>query len=145
MTTLSKTRKPDSLESGSTLRHLTSQITNSFSPVATRNKSVFINDIPDNLYLQADRELVTSVLSGLVSAVVRNAKESRIRLSAKIYSNVVLVHVKDYNSLNHSRVESGLQELQPLAEKMGGSVGVTSQRHNIATYAFSFPNQPMAA
>jgi hypothetical protein len=132
-------------EAWPTLRNMASCLANSFMPVAQRNKSYFVNDIPDELYIDTDPELVSSVLSGLLSAVVRNAKESCIRLSAKIYNNVILVHVQDYNNFNYSPVENGLQQLQSIAEKMGGNVSVTSQRHNVATFAFSFPNLPMAA
>src|SRR5690242_9004541 len=112
-----------------TLRHLAVHITDSFRPVAARNRSVFVNDIPEDLFIDTDTQLVASVLTGMVSAVVKNAKESSIRLSAKIYGNVVLVHVKDDNNHNYDSVESKLQQLLPLAEKMGGSLGVTSQRH----------------
>jgi len=44
--------------------------------------------------------MLASVLSGLLSAVVTHSKNSCIRLSAKIYGNVVLVQVKDSTASN---------------------------------------------
>jgi len=143
--TVLKTLETETLSSFCTLDELAGSMIKSFGPLAARNKSVILNDIPDHLYIDTDPDIIAAVLSGLLSAVIRNAKESCIRLSAKIYTNVILVHIKDYNSLNFCPIENSLQQLQPMAEKVGGSVSVTSQRHNVATFAFSFPNLPMAA
>lgn len=145
MTTVFKSAYPAAMQENLTLQQLAARLVQSFLPVATRNKNHFINDIPDDLFIGADPELVASILSGLLGTVTKNAHESCIRISARVYGNVVLVHVKDYNNLNYLPSENGLQQLQPLAEKIGGSVGVTSQRQNVTTFAFSFPNMPMAA
>jgi len=128
-----------------TLSELASNLTTGFLPLARTNKSVIVNDIPEDLFIDTDIELVASIFAGLLAAVVKNAKESYIRLSAKVYGNVVLLHIKDLNNFNYSPVENKVQQLQPLAEKIGGSVSVTSQRNNVATFAFSFPNLPLAA
>lgn len=128
-----------------TLSELTSNLSAGFLPLARTNKSVIVNDIPEDLFIDTDIELVASIFAGLLAAVVKNAKESYIRLSAKVYGNVILLHIKDHNNFNYCTVENKVQQLIPLAEKIGGSVSVTSQRNNVATFAFSFPNLPMAA
>lgn len=145
MTTVFRSAYPASIESASTLQELVGNLMQSFLPLAKRNKNHFVNDIPDDLYIDTDRDLVATVLSGMLSTIIKHAKESSICMSAKIYGNVVLVHIKDYNNFNYFSIENNLQKLQPLAEKVGGSVGVTSQRHNVATFAFSFMNIHLAA
>jgi hypothetical protein len=132
-------------ESWPTLRRMASQLTETFRSIAQRNQNYFVNDIPDELYIDTDPNLIATIFGHLLSAVVSNAKESCIRLSAKTYGNVILLHIKDYNSFDHGGVEDNLRQLQSLAEKAGGSVGITSHRQNVATFAFSFPNLPMAA
>lgn len=128
-----------------TLNELANNLSAGFLPVARSNKSIIVNDIPEDLFIDTDIELVASIFAGLLAAVVKNAKESYIRLSAKVYGNVILLHIKDHNNFNYSPVENKVKQLLPLAEKLGGSVSVTSQRNNVATFAFSFPNLPMAA
>ena len=145
MTTVIKPMYPANMQDFITLRELAACLSGSFLPLAQQNKSVIINDIPEDLFIDTNTEVVASILGGLLSAVVKNAKESHISISAKLYGNVVLVHVKDYNNINYSLVENKLRSLQPLAEKIGGAVSVTSQRHNVTTFAFSFPNLPLAA
>jgi hypothetical protein len=59
-----------------------------------------------------------------------------------MYGNIVLVRVRNSGSLNISGIESQLQTLLPLAERMKGSIGFTSQRNNITTICFGFSNLP---
>jgi hypothetical protein len=136
---------PETFNGFITLSQMVKNLTGSFQLFARRNKSVIVNDIPEDLFIDTDPELVATVLGGVISAVIKNAKESYIRLSAKTYGNVILVHIKDHNNFNYCPVENKLRQLSPLAEKIGGSVSVTSQRNNVTTFAFSFPNLPMAA
>jgi hypothetical protein len=143
--TVLKPVETERLSSFTTLDKLADRMIESFSPLAAHSRNHFVNDIPEQLYIDTDENILASILSGLLHAVVRNAKESCIRISAKIYSNVILVHIKDYNSINYCPVENSLSDLQFMAEKIGGSVSITSQRHNVATFAFSFPNLPLAA
>lgn len=126
------------------LCHVANRLVKSFLPQATRNKSFFVNEIPENLFIGNNPQLVASVLSGLISFVVSHTKDSCIRLSAKVYNQVILMHVKDCSSSCHT-VENELRQLQPIAEKIGGIVSVTSHRMNVTTFAFSFPNLPIAA
>jgi|SRR3982751_4142380 hypothetical protein len=139
------TFSPEPIQDFITLSELANNLSAGFLSLARTNKSVIINDIPEDLFIDTDIELVASIFAGLLAAVVKNAKESYIRLSAKVYGNVILLHIKDHNNFNYSPVENKVRQLLPLAEKIGGSVCVTSQRNNVATFAFSFPNLPMAA
>jgi hypothetical protein len=132
------------LQSNNDLRQVANRLVKTFLPVAIRNKSFFVNEIPENLYIDSNPQLVASVFGGLLSSVVRHTKDSCIKLSAKVYNNVIVMHVKDCSNSNHT-VENGLKQLQPIAEKIGGVVSITSYRTNVTTFAFSFPNLPIAA
>jgi hypothetical protein len=126
------------------LHDVTSQLVNTFMAEATRNKSFFINEIPCDLLLETDPQLFASVLSGILSAIVSSAKNSCIRLTVKIFGHVILVQVKESNGLNSHFMEIALLALLPIAEKMKGSVSVTSQRKKITTITFGFPNLQIA-
>lgn len=125
------------------LHELTAQLVNTFIPTASTNKSFFVNDIPARLPLATNQQMLASVLSGLLSAIVTHAKDSCIRLSAKIYGNVILMQVKDSASSNTYALENEVRKLQPIAEKISGSVSVTSQRKNLTTITFGFVNLPL--
>lgn len=132
--------RPESSYDYSGLHELADFLIAKFKPAAASNKSLFINEIPAHLELVADKLLLSSILNGLFSVVVNYTKDSCIRLSAKTDGNMVLIQVKESISLNSTALENGLRKLQPLAEKLRGSVGVTCQRKNLTTITFGFPN-----
>lgn len=125
------------------LHELTTQLVNTFIPRANSNNSFFVNEIPARLPLITSKEMIAFVLSGVLSAVATHSKGSCIRLSAKIYGSVVLMQVRDSTSSNTGAVENEVRKLQPIAEKMLGSVSVTSKRKNLTTITFGFPNLPL--
>ena|SRR3990170_5048109 len=127
----------------SSLHQLADSLVHCFLLKDTSNKSFFFNEIPDHLHLATDQKIVASVLSGVLSAVASHTEDSCIHLSAKTYGNVVLLRVKDSSGLNIDAIESDVRKLRPLAEKMRGSVGVTSQRKKLTTITFGFPNLPL--
>jgi len=122
----------------SKLNDVVDRLINTLLPKAYRNKSFFVNDIPDHLQLEQDSPVITSVLGGLLSTVISNAKESCIWLSAKIYGNVVLVHVKNSKGFSTHAMESQLQQLQTLAVKTRGTIGYTSHQSSITSLTFGF-------
>lgn len=145
MTTALNQYSNATLQLTSGLRQLASNLISSVLPAATRNDSFFVNDIPEDLDIDTDPQLVASILGGMLSTIAQHAKSSCIRLSAKIYHDVILVHVKDCSSSHSYDIYSVLQRLLPMAEKLGGYVGVSSHRQNVTTVAFSFPNFRVAA
>lgn len=122
---------------------VTSQLVNTYMDKATRNKSFFINEIPCDLLIDTDPQLFASVLSGILSAVASSVKNSCIRLTVKSFGHVILVQLKESNGINSHFMDTELQKLLPIAEKMRGSVSVTSQRKKITTITFGFPNLPL--
>src|SRR5687767_4744490 len=125
------------------LHELTAQLVTTFMPKASTNKTFFVNDIPAQLPLATNQQMLASLLSGLLLVMVTHAKESCIQLSARVYGNVVLMQVKDSASSNTYAVENEVRKLQPIAEKLFGSVSVTSQRKNLTTITFGFVNLPV--
>lgn len=112
-------------------------------PKASKNKNFFVNDIPDHFQLEKDAHVIASVLGGLLSTVVSCAKDSCIWLSAKLYGNVVLVHVKNSNGFRGKAIENQLQQLQRIAGKTRGTVGFTTHESNITSITFGFLNLPL--
>jgi hypothetical protein len=144
-TTVFEPCSPYSMQITSNLHSLTNDLIESVSSAAILNDSYFVNEIPEDLDVDTDPQLVASVLGGMLSTVGRHARGSVITVSAKIYHDVILVHVKDYNNSQNYDIYHSLQELNPLAEKIGGVIDVNSYRLKVTTVVFSFPNLPIAA
>ena len=127
------------------LHHLVNHITSNLVPDTVRNKCLIINDVPEGIQVNNNEELLSSILSNLIGLVITNAENSHIRITAKLFGNVVLLHVKDDGSLNYDLISSKLTTMQTLAARLGGYVGFTSFRNKLTTIAFSFTNIAHAA
>src|SRR5258705_12779605 len=83
------------------LQNLVDRLIKTLLPVAARNNSSFVNDVPSMLNIGGDGNIVASVINGLLRSVINNARESCICISAKeMYGKMVMVSVKDSNSFN---------------------------------------------
>ena len=121
------------------LSHLVKQLAISSTPAALKRGSFIVNDVPGDMNIAADENMLASVVGGMLNTVVNHAENSCIRIDARTHGNIVLVEVKDSSSINSYAVASGIQKFQPMAEKMGGYLCITSQHEKMMTIAFSFP------
>jgi glucose-6-phosphate-specific signal transduction histidine kinase len=128
-----------------TLKQMTGRLASTFLPVAVRNHSFFMNDIPEDLPVEHNKEWVSSIISGLLGAVVMHAKETCIRLTARKYGHVVVLEIKESGCISTYAMACGLQDVQSLAEKIGGCLTININKEKTTTIAFSFPNLPIAA
>jgi K+-sensing histidine kinase KdpD len=117
----------------------------SMEHTANDNKSFIVNDVPEDIVIDTDEQLLASVLSNLMSEVIMHTRDGCIRITAKLFRNVVLLHVKNDGSLNYDSVSQKMTRMQAQAEKLGGFVGFTSYRNKLTTIAFSFMNKQIAA
>lgn len=128
-----------------TLERLVHALINVKLESVVRKQSFFINEIQRNVPLMADRSVVTNVLDSLLQNVLSETNSSCIRISAKEYSQVLLIHIYDNHEADHA-VKNVISELVRVeAKKIGGYVGITRHQKNQTVIAFSFPNVPMAA
>lgn len=127
-----------------TLQHLAGRIAGTFLPAAVRHNNFFINDIPADLPVDHNHEWVASVIGGMLATVIDHARDTCIRLSARKYGYVMVLEVRESGSINGYAMACGLQEVQGLAEKIGGCLNISITRPE-TTISFSFPNLPIAA
>lgn len=136
---------PKSTQSTIALHLMINQLSVSSMPVAIRRRNVIVNDVPSDLVIKSDEQKLAAVLGNLLNTVIGHANDSYIRITAKLYGGVTLLHIKENSRLNSPAFANSLVEIQELAEKIGGSVSVTSYRNDITTIALSITNMPFAA
>ena len=123
------------------LRELISQLLISYQPVAVDRESTFVNDVHESLPVLANREVLTTLLSSLLYITARCSRNTRIRISAKSFHDVMVLHIKDSSSSDSYRVLTEFEHLKLLSQQIGGSLEITSQRNKETTIAFSFVNR----
>ena len=122
------------------LQNLVDRLIKTLLPVAVRNNSSIVNEIPSKLSIGGDENRVASVINGLLRSVINNARESCIHISAKeMYGKMVMLCVKDSNSYDTYAMACSLQDVVPLAQRIGGRLDITNPQQNVTTIAFRFP------
>lgn len=117
------------------------QLAEALEPAASIKKSYILNDVPQDIQVDADSHLLASVLGGLVNEVIRYTENGCVRVTAKSYNDVILLHVKNDGTLHYDSFSHNIARFQLQAKKLGGFVGFTSYRNKITTIAFSFMNR----
>lgn len=109
-------------------------------PSALRNNSFIVNDVPAEIRIIADENLLATVLSRLLYSFVNGAESSCIRINAKEYEDIVFVQMRSTHGIDNNAIDSDLQQAQPYAKKMNGNIGLSWENEKVTGIVFSFPN-----
>lgn len=142
---MSETIQERSVAAKRTLQDLVDRLVTGELAAALQKESFIVNEVPGELIIAADENMLAKVLRGLLHTVVSNARNSCIRVAAKVYGDIVLVHIRDTRRADSKTITERLEEIQMLAEKVGGCVTVCNQQEEAITLAFSFFNGIKAA
>jgi len=137
--------KHELIQSPIVLQETVSRILSGCIPSATRKNSFIINDVPSDMHVSTDEHMLASVFGAILNAVITHTENTCIRISAKFYGKVVLLHLKETHRLNSSSFVANLRQIQQLAEKIGGTVSISSHEGEATTIVFSFQNNLSAA
>lgn len=109
-----------------------------FQPFSVLNGSFIINDVPAGFYVDADKNLLATVISHLFSAMISKTKNSCIRISAKRYNNIILLRMSDTTGFIHSINTHHWYEMRSMAEKLGGCIIIDDIRKKQSNITLSF-------
>jgi K+-sensing histidine kinase KdpD len=116
------------------------RISASSIPTAAQRNSFIVNDIPKELNVNANEHMLASVFGSLLNTVITNTRDCCIRVSAKLYGKVVLVHLKESHHTINNAFNGSIRQVQQLAEKIGGTISINSDRDKATTIVFTFVN-----
>lgn len=138
--------KNEHTQSRVALHLMVSRITAGSLPSATRKNSFIINDVPADIQATTDENMLATVFGSLLNTVISYTENCCIRVSAKNYGRVVLLHLKESYRLNNQAFGGNLRQIQQLAEKIGGTVSISNDKSEATTIVLSFVNNiPLAA
>jgi hypothetical protein len=138
------THKESQTQSQVALHLMVNQLTQK-KRATTSSDNVIHNDIPAEMFVDADQHKLAAVLGMLLNTIHIHNKNSTIRITAKKYHNVILLHMKSDSKFNSPVFAGVLTDVEQIARNIGGTVGVTSYRNNITTVVLSFINAKLAA
>ncbi len=122
------------------LNQLVDRLTAVFLPAAVRNQSFFLNDVPADLAIDSNPQHISPVVSRMIGAVVNHVRDTCIRFTAKKHGHIVVLELQESGSINGFEMASELQQVNHLAEKIGGYLSITLPKAQTTSIAFSFPD-----
>ncbi len=123
-----------------TLNQFLSRIITAFQAIASRQKSNFVNDVPPNVSVQTDANILSEVLSELFTAILRRCEDCNIRLTSKSFHNVILIHITILSGFQGIHEVENMNEINHLAERLGGCILYNNQHLNESTFTLSLFN-----
>lgn len=100
-----KVPTPAQTDSKVSLHHLVSQLITSLQPLAVRRNNILLNDIPRDLAMDIDQQLVAYVLSELVNSAVNSTENQCIHIEAVIDNEHRMLRVKDLHTQVYHTME----------------------------------------
>ncbi len=130
---------PGVFNNGLSLQQLVNRFVSSSQEMAFRNNVIVVNEVPGDLIITADENKVTPVIDELLTAVVLNAKNSSIHVSADRYSDIVILNIQDRNNNNGYALAFSIMSVEQQAIAAGGSLSIDGKQKKVTTISFSFP------
>ena len=123
-----------------TLNQLTAELITAYQPVAYKQNSYFVNNVPEGLKLHIDKDGLATLMGSMFYIMASCSRDSCIEVSAEFYPDIILLHVKDTSTFNSYAIRSKRQSLQQLAEKIGGNLSMSKEHPKETSITFSFIN-----
>lgn len=127
------------------LKQLTGFVTKNLTTEACSRKSLLVNNVTPGIIVHADREALAETLTDVLTKTICHTENNCIRIETAIYDNIVSLIIKQSGYCSSTSIAVSMMPLQPLAEKLGGSISVVSDSDSRITVAFSFYNGLRAA
>ncbi len=111
-----------------TLQHLVSKLDYHFRPVMLDRQTKVINEVPQKLVARTNEKQLASILNSVMSSLVNGAYKDKIYVSAREFSNLVLIQVRSDHAINKESLWQYLQPANQLAKDLGGCISISDLR-----------------
>ena len=110
------------------------------SVYAARNGNIFSNNVQTDIRILTDTVKIRSILKRILELINTMTRKTHVHISAKTFTDLVLVHIKADGIQDVSLVFNELKQLVPDAELLSGFLGITTHEDKLITIAFTFLN-----
>ena len=126
------------------LHSVVSQLLTTYQSEAVRHQSFFINELPADLRINAEKNVLSTLIGNLMDITARLSKGDCIRIFAVQTDDAVTVYIQYTFTNTNYVVAPSFRALQALAGKIGGSVHFSGHNYS-SPIAVSFPAFSKAA
>lgn len=122
------------------LHHLVNEVVTDVLPFAVQRRTLIINDVQPGLDVNINEQQLTSLLKNLLCETIMNTQDDCLRVMAKAFNAITLVHVRNNDFRSEQIITANLQQFEGIAEQLGGCLSVTKNKLYGASVSFTFLN-----
>jgi hypothetical protein len=129
---------PMKSEGRTNLSHLVDQLTGNIS--SSFKKQHIINEIKPCVETDTCKAVLKQVLGSLLDHAAGYSKGKNIRVSAKIFHDIVLLQLKYHDSRKKHDIEKNFEEIKHLLKHLGGCIYINDSKIDETTISITFLN-----
>jgi hypothetical protein len=122
------------------LKHIVSQLADSFMPLTQERHSFIVNHVSPRVVLGNDEHLLSLTLGTLLKNVILLSREQCIHIHSTLSGDCTFIQVNCSDQRFYSNLQGKNADLQRAAEKMGGCISMSCDERTGTTIAFSVAN-----
>lgn len=127
------------------LHELVSELVGSLLPATIRSHNLILNEIPRDLRVGADENMLAYVLWSLINGAVQNAHNECIHIEAITAGDRLMIRIKDVGAYFRYAISREYRQVQHVAEQLGGSISIENGKEYGMNAAFCISNSLVAA
>jgi len=127
------------------LHELVSGLVQSLLPLTISRHSLILNEIPRNLRVAADENMLAYVLWNLINGAIQSTRHECIHIEAITVGDRLMIRIKDAGTCFHQTLSREYRQVQHVAEKLGGSIGIENGKGYGTNAAFCISKSMVAA
>lgn len=114
-------------------------------PIAVSRKSFIVNDVPPGAMVSTDENMLSLILSTLLSRAVTATQSQCVRVDADATGDCTVIKLKDRTGSFYKAVCRSLKQEQMIAEKIGGFISINQHGNGDIITSFRFGKSINAA
>jgi len=127
------------------LHKLVSELVQGLLPLTVKRRNLVLNEIPRDLSIGADENMLAYVLWHLINGAVQCTQNECIHIEAFTMGDHMMIRIKDVGAYFHHTISREYRQVQHIAEKLGGCISIENGKDDETNAALCIWNSQLAA
>ncbi|MDO6429954.1 hypothetical protein Q4E93_05130 [Flavitalea sp. BT771] len=127
------------------LHNLVSELVQSFLPLTVKRHNLVLNEVPRDLFVGADENMLAYVLWNLMNGAIHSTQNECIHIEAIAMGDRMMIRIKDVGTYFHHAISREYRQVQHVAEKLGGRISIENGKDYGTNAAFCISSNLLAA
>ncbi|HEY4287422.1 MAG TPA: hypothetical protein VGN00_10020 [Puia sp.] len=127
------------------LHELVSGLVQSLLPLTVKRHNLILNEIPRDLCVGADENMLAYVLWSLINGAIQSTHNECIHIEGVTMDDCMMIRIKDVGTYFRHTISREYRQVQHVAERLGGSIRIENGKDHGTNAAFCISGSLQAA